>query len=80
MSQEVIEWILWGVSYLMTIGVTWLVARKEKHRPKLRYTLQVAAFLHRSEVGKLLSMTLGDKEVDNFAFSPLRYCSRVAQI
>ena len=60
-----IDWIVPGVAFLLGVGATWLVARREIHRPKLIYTLQPAAVLHAKEVGSSLSMALGGEEVDN---------------
>ena len=52
-----IDWIVPGVTFLLGVGATWLIARREIHRPKLIYTLQPAAVLHTKEVGSALSMT-----------------------
>lgn len=60
-----IDWIAPGVTFILGVGATWLIARREMHRPKLIYTLRPAAVLHTKEVGSALSMTLGGKKVDN---------------
>ena len=64
-ARKLIHWIVPAVTFLFGVVATWMIARREFHRPKLTYTLLPAAQLHSKDVGSSFSMTLGGHKVDN---------------